>query len=278
MNAPATMTSSRSFPLFSSFPPELRRMIWREALPDNVEAALFFYREGCWGFRPLRPGDEGYVHDHHYFSIVLEFHHERLDDVQIEVPMAFVNREAREVATAWILEQGFARSPRRNRQYPLFTRRFDPERDALYVPLERWHRFLVEPHKRRFNIDFMNFHLTIKSEVKRIAIPDDLLYRESTTPHEILDHFTKVDTLVVIVNDQTYSRLTPHDVWDFGRNLGEAHSWNAERGAFDFTNTDYIGEMIMPKLVELGKWLAESDVERFEVRPSYALEMRWGRF
>lgn len=66
--------------------------------------------------------------------MVVEFRHDRLDHVQLEIPMAFVNREARSIALAWIRKQPpfIATRPRRN-QHPIFVRPMDPEIDALYL-------------------------------------------------------------------------------------------------------------------------------------------------
>ncbi|KAI0836742.1 hypothetical protein F5Y06DRAFT_298432 [Hypoxylon sp. FL0890] len=102
-----TAVISSSFPLFPRLSLKLRDKIWRDSLPDKVGPALYIYREGCWGLRQLKETDEGYYPGLDYYNFTFEFRYDLLDDVQFDIPMAFVNREARDVALAWAREQGF---------------------------------------------------------------------------------------------------------------------------------------------------------------------------
>lgn len=72
---------------------------------------------------------------------------------QFEVPLLFVNREARGIALAWVREQGIEIRPREHRQYPIFVRPFDPMRDVLYVALDKWDDLLREPNDWKFQLD-----------------------------------------------------------------------------------------------------------------------------
>ena len=103
--------------------------------------------------RRLSKSDEGYDPENDENNLNLEFRHDLLDDAQFEVPLVFVNREARRTALAWVRKQGIEIRPRENRQYPVFVRPFDPMRDALYVALDKWHDFLCEPDDRQSQPD-----------------------------------------------------------------------------------------------------------------------------
>jgi hypothetical protein len=99
------MATTAVFPLFSVLPLELREQIWRDALPKPAGPALYFYRgRGCWVPRPLTESDPGYKAgaDRQAF----EFRTDRLGhDNQFDLPLVFVNREARRVALAWLRKQ-----------------------------------------------------------------------------------------------------------------------------------------------------------------------------
>lgn len=99
-------TNSSTFPLFSSLPPELRNQIWCVAMPDKVGPAFYFYRKGCWCPRSLSKSDEEYGPEYDENILFFEFRYDLLDDAQFEVPLVFVNREARGIALAWVREQG----------------------------------------------------------------------------------------------------------------------------------------------------------------------------
>jgi hypothetical protein len=87
-----------AFPLFPALPPELRNQIWCEALPDDVKPALFFPKNGLWGLRHLTEADWDYNPDWDEANWNFDWNHKLLDKVQYEVPLVFVNREARSIA------------------------------------------------------------------------------------------------------------------------------------------------------------------------------------
>jgi hypothetical protein len=75
----------------------------------------------------------------------LEFHCSRMNPLQIDVPLFHVNQEARRSILSWIHDQGLALRFCRKKQSLVFIRSFDPKRDLLYVPENRWYDFQVEP-------------------------------------------------------------------------------------------------------------------------------------
>ena len=86
---------------------------------------------------PLSKSDEEYGPEYDENILFFEFRYDLLGDAQFEVPLVFVNCEARGIALAWVREQGIELRSRENRQNPIFVRPFDPMRDALYVALDK---------------------------------------------------------------------------------------------------------------------------------------------
>ena len=175
----AAPTNSSTFPLFSSLPLELRDQIWRDALPDKIGPALYFYRKGCWCPRHLLQSDEEYDSTNDELNLNFEFRHDLLDVVQFEVPLFFVNREARNIALAWMSEHGIEIRAREDRRSPVFVCPFDPIRDVLYITLDKWDEFLREPDDRCFEPDLFEKLISVNSaDVRRIAVPEALLRTE----------------------------------------------------------------------------------------------------
>ena len=276
----AVATNSSTFPLFSSLPPELRNQIWRDAVPDKVGPALYFYRKGCWCPRRLSTSDEGYDPENDENNLNFEFRHDLLHDAQFEVPLVFVNREARGVALAWVREQGIEIRPRENRQYPIFVRPFDPMRDALYVALDKWDDFLLEPHDRQFQPDLFEQLVTIEPDLTRIAVPEALLRSNVTTLSSMFQYFYLLKVLFIIVDAQPDLQSADNDMkvqrrWEFESTQGGAFFWNDDRGSFAFGDSKYIGYEALYRLIEeankgLGEWLAENHIRSFEIRPVFA--------
>lgn len=101
----ATTPVISTFPLFSALPFELRDRIWREALPHPAGPTLYFYRgRGCWVPRLLTESDPGFIPGDD--GLAFEFRTDRLGhDNQYNLPLVFVNHEARKVALAWLRQK-----------------------------------------------------------------------------------------------------------------------------------------------------------------------------
>jgi len=274
----AAATNSSTFPLFSSLPREQRNQIWRDALPDNVGPALYFYRKGCWCPRRLSKSDEGYDPENDELNLNFEFRYDLLDDIQFEMPLVFVNREARGIALAWVREQGIEIRPREDRQYTVFVRPFDPMRDALYITLDKWDDFLREPDDRLFQPDLFEQPVGIESDLTRIAVPEALLRSEVATLPEMFQYFFNLKVLFIIVDG---SAVRDSDVkvqrrWEFESTQGRAFFWADDRGGFDSGNSEYIGDEALYRLIEeankgLGEELAKNHISSFEIRPVFAV-------
>ena len=277
----AAVTNSSTFPLFSSLAPELRNQIWGDALPDKVGPALHFYRKGCWCPRRLSESDEGYDLENDENNLNFEFCHGLLDDVLFEVPIIFVNREARGIAIAWVLEQGIEIRSGEDGQYPVFVRPFDPVRDALYIELDKWNDFLREPDDRQDQPDIFGQLVDVKPNLTRIAIPEALLRNQVDTLSEMFRYFFHLEVLFIIVDAQPDLQSLDSDAkaqrrWEFESTQGGAFFWNEDRGGFDFQGSKYIGNEALYRLIEeaskeLGDGLAKNHIHSFEIRPVFAV-------
>ena len=279
----AAATDPPTFPLFTSLPQELRDQIWRDALPDNVRPALSRYRRGCWCPRRLLESDEGHDPDNDEYNLNFEFRHDLLDDIRFEIALVHVNREARDLALAWIRQQGIEIRPHEDPPSPVFVRPFDPTRDALYVPLDQWDRFLYEPDDRLLQPDLVERFVNCKSDLTRVAVPAALLQSEAASLHDLFRYLYNLKALLIVVDPQPDPQSADDDVmvqyrWDFESPWGGAFFWNDDCGGFNADAEDggYVGDEAVYGLIEeasreLGKVLVSDHMRSFEVRPVFAV-------
>lgn len=236
--------SAATFPLFSSLPPELRAQIWCASLPCEVGPALYLYRKGIWSSRHLREGDEGYMPENDELNLCLEFRLDLLDDVQFEVPLLSVNREAREFGLAWVRDQGAEIRPRQDVSYPSVVRPFDLDRDALYVPLNKQEDFAKEPLDLQFGPDLIDRMLDVRCHLYRLAVPEALFLNRSdavTMLQMVYHDFPNVKEIFVISDPQPVlpsadsdQATTWHHWWEFESSTDGALLWNNDSSSFHF--------------------------------------------
>lgn len=284
---------SSSFPLFSSLAPELRDQIWREALPDEVGLALYFWKKGCWQTWWLPEDDIEYIHRNPEANLMMTFRHELLDHIQFEVPLAFVNREARHIAVAWLHKHGIEMRICKNERYPIFTRAFDPVRDALYVALDQRDDFLMEVLNRLFT-DLFETMVSVGCEVRCIAVPETLLHAQfftQETPQNgsswlnvlfDLTDFSNIRKLLVIIDEPADLQFADNDLkvqrrWEFQGTQGGSFIWNKDHGSFDFEGRRYNGDEALYVLMEemtkevKATFIAQR-VSCFEIQPVFAIK------
>ncbi|KAI1121857.1 hypothetical protein F5Y10DRAFT_271687 [Nemania abortiva] len=142
------MDASLTFPLFSSLPAELRYQIWKDALPDSIRPGLYFYKKGCWLYREISQSDPKFSHEYLDRNHWLEFDHSELEDTQFRLPLASVNREARDAAVAWAKKHELRT---RHVAYGLeIICPFDLGRDVLYIARDQWFDLFDEPEDEDF--------------------------------------------------------------------------------------------------------------------------------
>ncbi|KAK0613655.1 hypothetical protein B0T14DRAFT_283249 [Immersiella caudata] len=130
-----------TFHPFPRLPLELRQMVWEAAVPPDFGRCVFRWRPGCWELVTASPGDSDSDSDDGSLPQLAVYNVMNLGPLEIPLPLAHVNREARQIAHAWI---------RRNKctlrsQDPIAVREFDWQQDAVFVPTQHWDEFLNEP-------------------------------------------------------------------------------------------------------------------------------------
>ncbi|OGM48654.1 hypothetical protein ABOM_002023 [Aspergillus bombycis] len=199
--ATSTTAAPNSFP-FTRLPGELRNQIWQLALSDPAHSLpqLCFYNQGCWD--PQQPPDEdAEFHPHNdEMKVTLAFFHDRLDPILVEVPLFFVNREARSFALAWIHEHGIQIRFDKHTQSLYFVPLVDPRRDVLYIPKEQFDDFLFDPSCRLVELELGDWDYSFAApEITRLALPATVLWEpEIDTLRRALEYFPRVKDVFVI--------------------------------------------------------------------------------
>jgi hypothetical protein len=87
-------------------------------------------------------------------------------------------------------------------------------RNALYVPLNKWEDFLCDPIDRTFQPDFKEQHFGTRTELKRLAVPKELLWSEhlAATLAEVFQYFFMIKELLIIIKGQLDLQSAVNDV------------------------------------------------------------------
>lgn len=285
MSITITTTNPSTFHFFSDLPPELRNQIWRNALPEKVRPGLYFYKKGYWCPRRLTESDEGYDPVRDDLNLLFEFRHDLLDKPQLELPLVFVNREARGIALTWVREQGITIRPRPNGnggQYPAFVLPFDPMRDALYIAFDDWNDCMMEPYDRMEEPDLLDQNVEFIPEVTHIAVSEALLRREAAAIGGMFYHFYWLKVLFIIVDAPPDLKPVGNDMeveqrWEFESAPGGTFFWKRDHGSFKFEGGEYLSiyeplyKFIEEVVQGLSDYLASNGIISLEIRPAFAI-------
>ena len=277
------MAAAATFPLFSSLPPELRAQIWRVSLPSAVGPVMHLWRKGYWRPRWLKEGEEGFDPDREEFNLCFEYRLDQLDDLRFEVPLLSVNREARDVGFAWVREHGAELRASRYRSYPYLVRPFDIDRDALYVPLDKWRSFLIEPIDRQFEPDLVERSIDLRCDLHRLAIPEALFRDNEAAPllSELSDYFMNIQSLLVIPDPQPVVPLTDIErptpgprLWEFKPTSDGRLLWNRDSESFEFNHESPASESLHKLTADTIHWLCDGLMKN-PPSPSVSFEIRF---
>ncbi|KJZ79182.1 hypothetical protein HIM_01333 [Hirsutella minnesotensis 3608] len=271
-----------AFHFFSSLSAELRIQIWQNALPKKVEQALYFYKKGCWCPRRLTEADEDYDPENDELNLNFEFRHNSLGYVQFEAPLFSVNREARSITLSWFHQQGVRIHFQKDRQCPIFLRRFDPPHDTIYIPLNQWNDFLCEPLDRLFEPDLIQRNVGCPAPAfTRIAIPEALLQDEADLFSDIFHWYSSLQKLFIVIS--TPPDLLPEDNgiavqgrWEMENMRGATFFWHNDRSSFELSDGEYIDDKTLYKLLKkagdgLHEQLIENEKLGFEIQAVFAV-------
>jgi hypothetical protein len=218
------LSHTTNFHHFPALAAELRNQIWYEALPDSTRPALVPWKPGLWRLQGVET------------DLECRFSHEELE-VPIDIAMAFVDREARNIALVHIRDSQLETISRSGYRYPVFTRAFERLKDALIVQPDQLDDIVLDSTNRLFQPDMIDRYVSCYSDFKSIAMSATILRRENAMMYlpELLDQFTSVNELLVVVNDKLEDgscqfESVPGDVyiWTrsnpvFARDTGRAH-------------------------------------------------------
>jgi hypothetical protein len=272
--AKTPLVASALFPRFPTLAGELRNDIWRHALPDKVEPALVSYQPGCWQAHGAEP------------NLDLVFEHERLQ-ISFELPLLLVNREASSLAQAYIRKLGLTATARRY-QDPVFTHKFNPNADALYIKPNQLLDMINDVYLRIAEPDIGSQVFSHWSTISSIAMSEATLRREIDRGGlpELLTWFTSVNEVLVVLNaapDLECTQDCPSRVqarWSFASAPGDIFYWNRSRERFERRIEDsFVGDRVVAELVEndaLAALFAQDLAERnVQVRPVFAISHSW---
>ncbi|KAH8653601.1 hypothetical protein BX600DRAFT_471233 [Xylariales sp. PMI_506] len=127
-------------------------------------------------------------------------------------------------------------------------RRFDAARDVIYVALDEWLAFIMEPHDRLSQPDLVDRFVVIKPQVRHIAVPEALLRDEADMLRPLFLYFFNMESLYVVVDPQP--RLPPAETgseqqttcWEIESIRGGKLRWNPLNISFDRTELDKTGD------------------------------------
>ena len=160
-----------------------------------------------------------------------------------------------------------------------------PKRDTLFVELQKWDDFLREPNDRLYQPDLVEQLVDVRSELKRIALPEALLQSEVAILPEIFEYFLQLEVLYIIVNAQPDLQSANNDMkvqrrWEIERiQKKAAYLWdNANAGFKSGDSSKYVGNEALHKVLgdtseTLTEELAKNNTRSFEIWPVTARAM-----
>lgn len=127
------------FDCFDRLPAGVRCKIWEACLPDEEFGAVFSYRDWKWRAEPIQ-----YPINNSAFSIPLVGDNGIANpQVQVLLPLVFVNQEARAAALRWARRHGIELAICRQGSTceRIVIRCWNAYKDVLYVGCEKWDEF-----------------------------------------------------------------------------------------------------------------------------------------
>jgi hypothetical protein len=253
------------FTLLSKLPGELRNAIWTEAFLDAVNeprASLAPFKPGCW---PLRGTEEEQ-------NLELRFRPELLD-VYMEIPLVYVNREARSVTVARSKKLGL-KICTNDDEDPILIRPFETAVDVFFLASRQISQLIMEYYYHMSLPDILDRFFTSGAYVRAIALTEEVVREEANDIVELFNDHITVPQLLVIVNEPVElnsvlkDELEKHE-WTVTY-LSDGVSWNGEEQRFEGRGkSEYLDKRTMSRLEKAFRKL-RFPFRPFEVRPVLA--------
>ncbi|KAF5569689.1 hypothetical protein FPHYL_1868 [Fusarium phyllophilum] len=186
----------QSFPQFPKLPPEVRATIWEHTLPEgDGGAALYMYNMDWWAqYSP--PGVA--FHDMMTQSIQQL---SRPPHVQVPIPTcAAVCQEGRRVVERWRKKNSLEWYFREETKGDILVRRFDAERDILYVSRHKWESFQLLAVDWENDVEHAAV-IRIMESIKYLALPAFTAYYSIVNIAGLLPLMKNIKAIYVLWNE-----------------------------------------------------------------------------
>ncbi|CAI6334792.1 unnamed protein product [Periconia digitata] len=219
-----------SFPSFSELPAELRNEVWKLSLPDTSAPVLVSLDVNSWNASGTEP------------DLCVEYQLNKRDPIYYQVPLAFVNHEARSIALAWARKHECTMLARDGKD-PVFARPFDHKKDAIYLDcidlVDIKHRYMDRTNEP----DLLDRDVDIVSDVEYVVSTQSFLQEPTLfSIKDVFDIWPMVHTWYII--EGTPSNFSSHKSklggprWEITSVEGIVSTWNLEDDCFDY-NVDF---------------------------------------
>ncbi|TEY60587.1 hypothetical protein BOTCAL_0180g00230 [Botryotinia calthae] len=268
-----SMITATTFPRFMSLAIELRSQIWRDALPDNIEPALYQFKRGCWHPVFLSESDYQYRSWDEVENLRLQFFEEMLGNVQIKTPLVSVNYEAREIAVNWAHEMGFF--VQEIGGYPIFSCPFDPEHDMLYIPPGQEISAKTEPVDILTEFELTDTPPCYRIDVENFAVAESTILKHNLPVLGNMFSYSPMQTLTIIIGSPPKIRSAGNDSklqerWEL-RQEGE-YDWSNTKEPLEFQGRKFPGKENLYRILgELNECFYQ-DIEIFDI-PNFKVKV-----
>ncbi|KAF2157915.1 hypothetical protein K461DRAFT_274154 [Myriangium duriaei CBS 260.36] len=280
-SSPSQNAIRMTFPRFSELPTELRNQIWHDTLPDKIGSAAYFYNRNCWTVQCRTEADLDYDHSAADVSHHIIFREASLDPVCLDISMLNVNQEARDIAVAWVRQQGLRlESCRGNKNQLVAQCLFDRTRDAVYLAPDFWYHFGAEPQELLFSPQFDGRSVETHIYIQQIALPQSLLADKFSDLPELLDQCRHITTLFVVAGPQPKSRPgKAPERWELEPVHGGGFIWDVDQDCFVAeVKNNRVKDKELYELLDKIRWTITAEPQPrtfdkfFTIRPVHMVE------
>jgi hypothetical protein len=277
-----------TFARFSDLPGELRNQIWRDALPSEIEPALFLYKLGLWGPFHFGEGEAYHNYENDNMNWYFQWHSNLLDTPHVDIPLLSVNREARSFALESIRKSsnrmGLHFKESGGRSY--LTRPWSLYEDILYVPAGQIRQFGNDPHDRMRQPDMQDRYYSGGDAPINIAVPEEVLSMDDFmrgTVDGLMQYYGSIELINIVLGPQpqfqSLSNSTISPGWklvdaecgafDYSYRTGEFYPMEGQRR---YNSEDALSKRIEKLLELLKEEMRDWDRYSLEVRTVYAVK------
>jgi hypothetical protein len=232
---------SPKFPQFKGLPAELRDEIWYEALsavPKEDGSALFPYRGGSW--QTQRPPKSNPLLDNWgECTSEVNFYLDMLD-VEVNVPLATLDREVNRVAQDWAREKALDMRFRQDKQCHVISRPFDRENDILYVAPgeldDLYHNLTHRPTESCDYSDYESFVCSNRMDGVSLAVHQQTLRYEAETLADMFkEEYCPVGLNIIVdgAPDLDDNSTGVHERWVLETEKHRSFFWHQTRRSFE---------------------------------------------